>query len=57
MRNKEIFKYEDGFVNIPKGPGLGIDIDEELVEKINREGLHWTNPKWKNYDGTVAEWK
>ncbi|MEG6569804.1 galactonate dehydratase [Thermoanaerobacterium thermosaccharolyticum] len=56
VKNKEIFTYNNGFVDIPKGPGLGIDIDEELVKKVDMEGLHWTNPKWRNYDGTIAEW-
>lgn len=56
VKNKEIFKYKDGFVNVPTKPGLGIEIDEELVKKIDLEGFVWTNPKWKNYDGTVAEW-
>ena len=56
VKNKEIFQYKDGFVDIPTKPGLGIEIDEEFVEKIALEGLVWTNPKWKNYDGTIAEW-
>ncbi|GAB6085889.1 galactonate dehydratase [Alkaliphilus crotonatoxidans] len=56
IKNKEIFQYKDGYVKIPTKPGLGIDIDEEFVEKIALEGLVWTNPKWKNYDGTIAEW-
>lgn len=56
VKNKEIFQYKDGFLEIPKGPGLGLEIDEELVEKVSAEGLYWTNPSWKNYDGTIAEW-
>ena len=30
--------------------------DEDLVKEVSAEGLHWTNPKWRNYDGTMAEW-
>lgn len=56
VKNKEIFQYKDGFVDIPAGPGLGIEIDEQLVKQISSEGLKWTNPKWRNYDGTYAEW-
>lgn len=56
VKNKEIFQYKDGYLEIPKGPGLGLEIDEELVEKVSAEGLYWTNPSWKNYDGTIAEW-
>lgn len=56
VKNKEIFQYKDGFVELPSLPGLGIGIDEKLVKKVSAEGLVWTNPKWKNYDGTHAEW-
>lgn len=56
VKNKEIFQYKDGFLDIPTKPGLGIEINEELVEKVSAEGLYWTNPQWKNYDGTIAEW-
>lgn len=56
VKNKEVFEYKDGYVDIPTKPGLGLEIDEDFVEKIALEGLNWTNPKWKNYDGTIAEW-
>lgn len=56
VKNKEIFQYKDGFVDIPTKPGLGIEIDEEKVKDVSAEGLYWTNPNWKNYDGTKAEW-
>lgn len=56
VENKEIFQYKDGFVNLPDKPGLGLIIDEEKVKAVSAEGLQWTNPNWKNYDGTKAEW-
>lgn len=56
VNNKEIFEYTDGFVDIPTGPGLGIDLNVEFIKEISQEGLIWTNPKWKHYDGTIAEW-
>jgi galactonate dehydratase len=31
-------------------------MDEEKVREIAQEGLVWTNPSWKNDDGTIAEW-
>lgn len=56
VNNKEIFEYTDGFVDIPTDPGLGIDLNVEFIKEISQEGLIWTNPKWKHYDGTIAEW-
>lgn len=54
--NKEIFQYKDGFVDLPSKPGLGLIIDEDKVKAISAEGLQWSNPNWKSYDGTKAEW-
>ncbi len=56
IKNKEVFAYTDGYVALPDKPGLGLVMDEEKVEEIAAEGLVWTNPRWKNYDGTIAEW-
>ncbi|WHZ32878.1 galactonate dehydratase [Desemzia incerta] len=56
VHNKEVFQYKDGFVDLPTKPGLGLELNEELIEEISQEGLVWTNPQWKNYDGTIAEW-
>ena len=56
VRNKEIFQYKNGYVDLPKGPGLGIDMDEDMIKEVAQQGLVWSNPSWKNYDGTIAEW-
>lgn len=56
VKNKEIFQYKNSYVELPKGPGLGIDMDEDKIKKVAQEGLVWNNPSWKNYDGTIAEW-
>ena len=56
VKNKEIFQYKDSYVQLPKGPGLGIDMDEDKIKEVAQEGLVWSTPSWKNYDGTIAEW-
>lgn len=56
VHNKDVFQYKDGFVDLPSKPGLGLELNEELIEDISQEGLIWTNPQWKHYDGTIAEW-
>lgn len=30
---KQDFTLKDGYVDVPKGPGLGIEIDDEAIEK------------------------
>lgn len=54
--NKEVFKYKAGYAEIPVSPGLGIEIDEELVRSEAKKNHNWKNPVWRNEDGTVAEW-
>lgn len=56
VKNKEIFQYKDGFVDLPTNPGLGIEMDEDMIRDVAQQGLVWSNPSWKNYDGTIAEW-
>ncbi|MGL5899959.1 MAG: galactonate dehydratase [Lactobacillaceae bacterium] len=56
VKNKEIFQYQNSFVNIPKKPGLGIEMDEDKIKEVAQQGLVWNNPSWVNYDGTIAEW-
>lgn len=56
VNNKEIFQYKDGFLDIPTKPGLGIEMDEDKVKEVAKEGLNWNIPSWKHYDGTIAEW-
>jgi galactonate dehydratase len=54
--DKQVFAYKDGYVQIPNGPGLGIEIDEEHVIKMAKIGHNWRNPVWRHRDGSIAEW-
>ncbi|EPE94213.1 galactonate dehydratase [Rhizobium grahamii] len=56
ISNKEVFHYADGFVDIPQGPGLGIEVNEAYVIERAKEGHRWRNPLWRHEDGSVAEW-
>ena len=56
ISNKSVFAYQDGFVQIPSAPGLGITINEAFVREKAKEGHNWKNPIWRHGDGSVAEW-
>ncbi len=52
---KTPFKVENGYIPLPKGPGLGIELDEDqLADKI---GHDWHNPEtYDADDGSVVDW-
>lgn len=54
--NPEDFRFTDGCVGFPVKPGLGVEINKELVLEENRTPHHWKNPVWRHEDGSVAEW-
>jgi galactonate dehydratase len=56
LANPEVFAYRDGQVEIPQGPGLGIEINEEYVAERAAVGHRWRNPVWRHGDGSFAEW-
>lgn len=56
VKNKEDFKFTDGFVELPKLPGLGVEVDKALVLEENKSPHNWKNPVWHHPDGSIAEW-
>jgi len=56
LKDKSIFEYDNGYVNILKKPGLGIEINEEYVREMARKSHNWKNPIWRLEDGTITEW-
>jgi galactonate dehydratase len=52
---KNPFKVRDGFIDIPTGPGLGIELDENaLANKIDHD---WRNREtYDADDGSVVDW-
>jgi galactonate dehydratase len=52
---KQPFKVRDGYLELPKGPGLGIELDENaMADKI---GHNWRNPEsYDAEDGSVVDW-
>ena len=54
--NKADFAFTDGFVELPKLAGLGVEVNRELVIEENKNPHNWKNPVWHHKDGSVAEW-
>jgi len=56
MMDKTPLTAIDGYLPIPAGPGLGIEIDEDKVRESAKEAHRWRNPVWRQHDGSFAEW-
>lgn len=54
--NPEDFTFIEGYANLPSRPGLGVEINRELVLEENRNPHNWKNPVWRHGDGSIAEW-
>lgn len=54
--NKDDFKMTDGHFYPLTKPGLGVEINEELVIERSKNAPDWRNPVWRYPDGAVAEW-
>jgi galactonate dehydratase len=53
---KTPFVAKNGYIDLPTGPGLGIDIDEEAVLAKQYDG-DWDTPRlFHEDDGSVADW-
>ncbi|WP_436924221.1 galactonate dehydratase [Halosimplex amylolyticum] len=53
--NPGMFDVVDGFIDVPEGPGLGVEIDEAAVEEWDGRDLSFTRPLGRRADGSVGE--
>jgi galactonate dehydratase len=51
---KQPFVVKDGYVDLPTGPGLGIELDEEALQ--DKLGHDWRNPQSWAEDGAAIDW-
>ncbi len=56
VKNREDFAFHAGYASLPRLPGLGVEVDEELVRSENETPHAWKNPVWRHEDGSIAEW-
>ena len=54
--NRDDFTFVDGYMKLPEKPGLGVDVNEELVIEESKTPHRWRNPVWRHADGSIAEW-
>lgn len=52
---KQPFVLKDGYVDVPEGPGLGIELDDDAIEAKRWDGA-WDVPLLELPDGGRTEW-
>ncbi|CAE7226487.1 unnamed protein product [Rhizoctonia solani] len=57
--NPEVFSVTNGHVETLTGPGLGIDLNENLIREASEKYVNekaWRNATWRGEDGSLREW-
>jgi len=54
--NPEDFAFVNGSVQFTNKPGLGVEVNRDLIVEENKNPHSWKNPVWRHADGSVAEW-
>ncbi|WP_123539388.1 galactonate dehydratase [Halosimplex salinum] len=55
VENPGMFEVEDGFLDVPEGPGLGVEIDGATVAEFDGRDLSYERPIGRRADGSVGE--
>lgn len=48
-------RHEDGYLKLPTGPGLGIEVDEDAVRECHGRDLDYSRPVYEYADGGVGD--
>ena len=56
LRGGDVWAVEGGYVKLMTGPGLGIEIDEDLVRKASVGAEPWVSPGFVGPGGELREW-
>jgi galactonate dehydratase len=56
MKNPEVWSVKDGYLDLLTGPGLGIEVDEDMVRELSKSAVPWVSPGFIGPGGEVREW-
>lgn len=56
VNDPHVFDVNNGYVEALTKPGLGIEVNEELVRKLSKDEKAWRNPQFVGPDGGILEW-
>ncbi|KAK8050422.1 mandelate racemase/muconate lactonizing protein-like protein [Apiospora phragmitis] len=55
-KNPEIWNVDRGYIELPVGPGLGVEVDEDQVRSLSKEAKVWVTPIFSGPDKELREW-
>ncbi|KAL1595083.1 hypothetical protein SLS60_009770 [Paraconiothyrium brasiliense] len=56
IKNPEVWKVDDGYIELMTGPGLGIDVDEDWIRRESKDAKAWYSPGFIGPGGEIREW-
>ncbi|KAJ5330041.1 hypothetical protein MYU51_003325 [Penicillium brevicompactum] len=56
VKDPKVFDVQDGYVEALKAPGLGIEIDEDVVRRVAQNTPAWQPKEFFGPDGSIREW-
>ena len=57
LKDESAFDIQGGFVNVSRKPGLGIEIDEEVIRAKSKDAKPWrSSQSFFGEDGSIREW-
>ena len=56
LKHPSAFNFENGYISLLKGPGLGVEVDEMIVRTRQKNDLQWKNPVYRLDDASITEW-
>lgn len=55
VTNGAVLEHTDGYLDLPDGPGLGLEIDEDRVRELEGTDLGFERPIGRRADGSIGE--
>jgi galactonate dehydratase len=56
IKNPSIWNVTDGYIDLPTGNGLGIEVDEDQVREFAEHAEPWVSPGFTGPGGEIREW-
>ncbi|RAL01119.1 enolase C-terminal domain-like protein [Aspergillus ibericus CBS 121593] len=56
IKNGDVWTVKDGMLDLPRGPGLGIELDEDKIRAATVNAKAWRSPCFEGPGGEWREW-